>query len=100
MKRMLPLVLFAAGALTADSVNIAETYRGPAQRLIDAALADQEGMRRLQYLCDRIGNRVSGSASLERAIQWAAAEMKAAGLENVQTPPVKVPRWIRGKESA
>jgi Zn-dependent M28 family amino/carboxypeptidase len=26
--------------------------------------------------------------------------MKASGLENVQTPPVKVPRWIRGQESA
>ncbi len=57
-------------------------------------------MRRLEYLCDRIGNRLSGSASLERAIQWAAAEMKAAGSENVQTPPVKVPKWVRGKESA
>src|SRR5206468_21357 len=33
-------------------------------------------------------------------IEWAAAEMKKAGLENVQTPPVKVPKWIRGKESA
>jgi Peptidase family M28 len=54
----------------------------------------------LQYLCDRIGNRVSGSASLDRAIVWAAAEMKKAGLENVQTPLVKVPKWVRGKESA
>ena len=26
--------------------------------------------------------------------------MRKAGLENVQTPPVKVPRWVRGKESA
>ncbi len=80
--------------------NISEKYKDPAQKLIEAALADQEGMQRLQYLCDRIGNRVSGSASLERAIVWAAAEMKKAGLENVQTPPVKVPKWVRGEESA
>src|ERR1700690_2415003 len=104
MKRTLPLFLLAcvgAGALpAAEPASIQETYRGTAQKLIDAALADQDGMRRLQYLCDHIGNRISGSASLERAIQWAASEMKAAGLENVQTPPVKVPRWIRGQESA
>jgi hypothetical protein len=100
MKITVPLLLGVGALLAADTVNISETYRDTAQQLINAALTDQDGMRRLQYLCDRIGNRVSGSASLERAIQWAAAEMKAAGLENVQTPPVKVPHWIRGRESA
>jgi len=100
MKRTLPLILCAGSLLSADPVNIGETYGAAAKRLIDAALVDEDGMRRLQYLCDRIGNRVSGSASLERAIQWAASEMRAVGLENVQTPSVKVPRWVRGQESA
>jgi len=94
------LLLMTVGALTAEAqTSIADKYKDPAQKLIEAALADQEGMQRLQYLCDRIGNRLSGSASLERAIQWAAGEMKKAGLENVQTPPVKVPKWVRGAES-
>ncbi len=101
IKSLSLLSLCLAGALAAaEPVDISAKYSEPAKRLIDAALADQEGMARLQYLCDRIGNRISGSASLERAIQWAAEEMKKAGLENVQTPPVKVPRWIRGTESA
>jgi hypothetical protein len=100
MKRTLPLLLCAATLSGADPVNIPEKYGATSRKLIAAALEDQEGLRRLQYLCDRIGNRVSGSASLERAIQWAAGEMKAAGLENVQTPPVKVPKWVRGRESA
>ncbi|MDQ1471269.1 MAG: hypothetical protein QOJ99_2749, partial [Bryobacterales bacterium] len=105
MRRTLPL-LSIAGALAAAQYAsaqpswIASQYSERSKRLIAAALADQEGLRRLQYLCDRIGNRVSGSESLERAIEWAAAEMKKAGLENVQTPPVKVPHWVRGKESA
>lgn len=98
--RTLPPLLCAVVLIAAPPVNISETYGPTAQKLIAAALADQDGMRRLEYLCDRIGNRVSGSESLERAIRWAASEMKAAGLENVQTPPVKVPKWVRGKESA
>ena len=100
MLKSLPLFLAAGVLVAADPSKISEKYSDPAKKLIAAALSDEEGLARLQYLCDRIGNRVSGSASLERAIEWAAAEMKKAGLENVRTPPVKVPRWIRGKESA
>lgn len=94
--------LFVTNALllTAQPVNISEQYGPKAQKLIDAALADSDGLTRLQYLCDHIGNRLSGTEALERAIEWSAAEMKKAGLENVQTPEVKVPHWVRGKESA
>jgi hypothetical protein len=77
-----------------------EKYREIAHKVISAALADENSTARLEYLCDRIGHRVSGSPSLERAIEWSASEMKEAGLVNVQTPPVKVPRWVRGKERA
>ena len=99
MIKSLPLFLMAGALVAAQSSTISEKYKDPAEKLIAAALADHEGMDRLQYLCDRIGNRVGGSASLEKAIQWAAAEMKKAGLENVKTVPVKVPHWVRGKES-
>src|SRR5712692_10582382 len=34
------------------------------------------------------------------ATAWAAAQMKKDGLENVVTPRVKVPHWVRGNESA
>jgi hypothetical protein len=100
MNKSLSLMFVASALVAAEPPNLTEKYREPANKLIAAALADHEGLDRLQYLCDRIGNRVSGSPSLERAIEWAAAEMRKAGFENVQTPPVKVPRWIRGNESA
>ena len=80
--------------------DLTEQYRPAAEKLIDAALADSEGYNRLAYLCYRIGNRLSGSASLERAIHWGADEMKAAGLSNVRIIPTKVPHWVRGAESA
>jgi hypothetical protein len=92
--------LLAASLLAQSAGTLADQYREPAARLIDAALADQGGMDKLTYLCDRIGHRLSGSAALEHAVSWAAAQMKADGLTNVVTPRVKVPHWVRGNESA
>ena len=98
MKKFLAIALVAA-AYAAES-PIEQRYGGAAQKLIQAALADNDSTARLQYLCDRIGSRLSGSPGLERAVEWSAAEMRKAGLENVRTPLVKVPHWIRGQERA
>jgi carboxypeptidase Q len=91
-------LLAAAPAWAAGSA--AEPYREVASRLIGAALTDVAGMEKLIYLCDRIGARLAGSEALTRAIAWSAETMRKDGLENVATPPVMVPVWIRGKESA
>jgi Zn-dependent M28 family amino/carboxypeptidase len=92
--------LATAGALTAaDGPSMTGPYRDISARLIGAAQASDAGLVRLEYLCDRIGNRVSGSPALEKAIAWAKEEMKRAGLENVRTIPVKVPHWVRGHEA-
>ena len=90
----------AFSLLAQDGGSLAEQYREVANRLINAALADQGGMEKLTFLCDRIGNRLSGSAALEQAIEWAAAQMRTDGLVNVVTPRVRVPHWVRGNESA
>jgi len=92
--------LFALGLAAQPAGNLAEQYRETANKLIDAAMADQGGMEKLSYLCDRIGNRLSGSLALEKAVAWAAAQMNHDGLVNVSTPRVKVPHWVRGNESA
>ena len=75
-------------------------YREPARRITGAALEDGQGYARLAELCDRIGNRLSGSEALERAVEWSVAQMKSVGLENVTKIPVKVPHWVRGRERA
>ncbi|MBV9769838.1 MAG: M20/M25/M40 family metallo-hydrolase [Bryobacterales bacterium] len=99
-------VVFLIGAalsvslLAQNTGTLTEQYRESASRLIDASLADLGGMEKLTYLCDRIGNRLSGSPALEKAVAWAAAQMKADGLTNVVTPRVKVRHWVRGNESA
>lgn len=77
-----------------------DAYREPAGRLIGESLVSDFAWQRLAMLGDTFGHRLSGSKALEDAIQWAAAEMKKDGLENVRLEPVKVPHWVRGQESA
>jgi hypothetical protein len=99
----IPALLLALAATTAPAANLpnlTEQYRDTADKLIKAALADHEGYDRLTYLCYRIGNRLSGSVGLERAIAWSVEQMKAAGLSNVRVIPTKVPHWVRNAESA
>jgi carboxypeptidase Q len=81
-----------------DSSLVAQ-YRAAADRLIGAATADSAAWLRLAELTDRFGNRLSGSASLERALDWVLDQMRADGLENVRGEPAMVPHWVRGNES-
>ncbi|HKY42215.1 MAG TPA: M28 family metallopeptidase [Pyrinomonadaceae bacterium] len=74
-------------------------YRTAAARIIGAALTSDRAYSRLSHLTDHIGHRLSGSKNLERAIEWAIAEMKRDGLDNVRTEKVMVPHWVRGDES-
>ena len=98
---VLPLaVLLAAAAAPAPPTSPAETYRETATRIVAAARASGKAWDRLAELTDTFGHRLSGSASLEAAIRWSAEQMRKDGLENVRLEPVKVPHWVRGRESA
>lgn len=100
LRALLCTLALAPSLLAQEGQSLAERYREAAAKLIDAAMVDNGGMDKLAYLCDRIGNRLSGSPGLEKAIAWAASQMKQDGLVNVVTPAVKVPHWVRGNESA
>ncbi len=76
-----------------------DSYRTAAARIIGAALTSDRAYSRLAYLTDHIGHRLSGSKSLERAIEWAVTEMKRDALDNVRAEKVMVPHWVRGEES-
>jgi len=76
-----------------------DPYRDPASRLMGEALSSDFAWQRLALIGDTFGNRLSGSPNLEAAITWAVDEMKKDGLENVHAEPVKVPHWVRGRES-
>jgi hypothetical protein len=77
------------GAADADAVS----------KILDAGLRSDGAYRKLAWMCDRIGPRLSGSENLEKAVAWCAAEMKRDGLDNVHTEKVMVPHWVRGEAS-
>ncbi len=93
------IALVLAVALSTASAQVAKE-QATADRLIDAALNDNTALQRLEYLCDQIGSRLSGTPALDRAVEWSVDQMTRAGLENVRKIPVKVPHWVRGEESA
>jgi carboxypeptidase Q len=101
MKRAaLVLALFSLAApLSAQSPSWLEPYRPIAQRIITEAQSNDFTWQRLAELTDTFGNRISGSQTLEQAIDWAVESMKKDGFENVHKEPVMVPKWVRGAES-
>ncbi|MEQ1757845.1 MAG: M20/M25/M40 family metallo-hydrolase [Vicinamibacterales bacterium] len=78
-----------------------DAYRPATAKIIAEATANSgsAGWARLAELTDSFPARLSGSASLEQAIQWAADQMRRDGLENVRIEKVMVPHWVRGAES-
>lgn len=71
-----------------------------AARLAARALGPTPMLSDLAELCDRVGGRVTGSPSCDRAVDWAVAKLKAAGLK-VTTESFPVPNlWLAGPTEA
>ena len=77
-----------------------EGGEGAAERLIGAAIGEGRAYQIAESLTDGVGPRPSGSEGAARAVKWALGEMRALGLKNVHTEPVRVPHWIRGAAEA
>lgn len=75
-------------------------YVDAARKLAALAGDDTRAWDRLAYVSDTFGHRLSGSASLEKTIDWSLEIMREDGLSNVRREKVMVPHWVRGKESA
>jgi carboxypeptidase Q len=97
-------ILFVCDAAPAAAAEAAapldSTYHDVATRLIGDALESDHAWLRLSQLCDGIGNRLSGSESLQRATRWAQEAMREDGLDRAWLQPVMVPHWVRGEERA
>jgi carboxypeptidase Q len=77
-----------ADALALDKKVLAEATKG------------SEIMANLTHLSDVIGPRLTGSAALKRANEWAADKMRSYGLSNVRLEGWTIPvAWERGPAS-
>ena len=85
---------------TAPSPGIERKYVDAAAKIAAIADDDPRAWNRLAYVADTFGHRLSGSASLEKTIDWSLETMAEDGLVNVRREKVMVPHWVRGEESA
>ncbi len=94
------IAILAAVAPVPAQVKLTDAQHDNVSRIVGAAINDDTAWRRLAYLSDRIGHRISGSAQLDAAVKWAVDEMTRDGFDNVRAEKVMVPHWVRGEESA
>jgi Zn-dependent M28 family amino/carboxypeptidase len=80
----------------AQSTASLET-RGATQAILSEIDKRSELMSNLEYLCDIIGPRLTGSANLKRANEWTRDKFKEYGLSNAHLESWKIARgWTRG----
>ena len=85
------LFLFSAfytNAQNADSIMI--------RKIADEILMHSKAYENLEFLCKKIGPRLSGSVNASKAINATVAMLKAAGADTVYLQPCMVPHWVRG----
>ncbi len=84
---LLVLMLATIFAATAQAADTGADVR----RITGAILGDTPAMSDLRELTDRIGGRVSGTPACDRAVDWAAAKFKSAGVDSVTIEPFTLP---------
>lgn len=89
----------AAGTPAAENKEFSPELVRQLISVRDTALADDYAYAQVAHLTENIGPRLTGSVQAEQASQYVAEELRKIGLET-RLEEVKVPRWIRGIESA
>ena len=95
MKKLMLIPLIASGFFFAQQKDDAMVFSKISGQILNHGEAYEE----LRDLTKNVGHRLSGSAAYEKATQWALQQLKNAGADKVWLQPVKVPVWVRGKES-
>ena len=71
------------------------------KKIFDHTLSRGEAYKNLEFLCKKIGPRLSGSHGAKKAVDFTKTKMESYRFNNVVLQDVKVPHWERGtKEEA
>ena len=86
------LIAFCSTALaqSPDESTIRQIY--------NKALAEGKSYEMLDYLCTKIGARLSGSPGAAAGVEWSRHTMEDFGFDSVWLQPVMVPHWVRGQK--
>ncbi len=68
------------------------------RQIFDEELGKGICYSRLDYLCNKIGGRLSGSPQAASAVEWAYQTLKEEHFDSVWLQEVMVPHWVRGKK--
>ncbi|MDF3077801.1 MAG: family metallo-hydrolase [Sphingobacteriaceae bacterium] len=66
------------------------------RKIFDEALVNGKSYQNLEYLCKKIGPRLSGSANAQKAVDWTKQLMDGYGFDKVYLQEIMVPHWVRG----
>ncbi len=100
-KKILPFLVFLLGCQFALIAQQSNEDAIAIRQIYDKALTQGQCYPWLRHLTKNIGNRISGSPSAEKAVQWTKTMLDTLGADSVWLQPCMVPYWVRGaKEKA
>ena len=67
------------------------------KRIFDHTLSRGEAYKNLEFLCKKIGPRLSGSEGAKKAVDFTKTKMESYSFNKVFLQDVKVPHWERGE---
>ena len=75
------------------------SYKEEFKKISDEILKNGTAYEDLRELVKGIGPRFAATPSYDKAVSWAEKKLQEAGAEKIWKQDVKVPIWVRGKES-
>jgi len=91
----------AAVAWLVSGWVLAQNGAPPIEHLLEEVGSSPALERNLRVLCDEIGGRLPGTPAMKRAVEWAVAAFRAAGVKQVHTETFTVPQsWSEGASRA
>ena len=68
------------------------------KEIYNTALTNSKCYSWLDYLSNKVGSRLSGSAGAQKGVEYTKAQLETLGLDRVYLQEVMVPKWVRGEK--